>query len=77
MGKENIIVYLDSDFCCHVEPAEGRMEYETDFFSGREELIEYYRIIPAGYSWTNKNGDVFAGEMITPIKALPRTGEES
>jgi len=61
-------VYLDSDFRCHTENAEGLTSYETDFFDGREELIPLYRIVPEGCTWTRPmDGKVFSGEMITRI----------
>lgn len=61
-----ITVYLDADYRCHVDPAQGRTPYETDFFESREELIEKYRIVPAGESWTRLDGVLFTGEMIAP-----------
>jgi len=61
-------VYLDSDFKCHAEVAEGLTPYETDFFDGREELIPLYRIVPEGSIWTRPtDGMVFEGEMISLI----------
>ena len=42
---------------------------ETDFFNGKcDKFIEGYRFVPAGESWTRKDGKVFYGEMITPWK---------
>jgi len=62
-----VTVYLDSDFRCHAEPAEGLAPYATEFFVGCEDLISRYRIVPHGELWTRADGAVFYGEMIAPI----------
>lgn len=62
----SIKVYLDSDYHCHVAPFDGCIEYETDFFFGRENQIEKYMIVPLGRTWVGDNGTVFQGEMICP-----------
>ena len=67
---QTITVYIDADFVCHALPAKGRIPYETSFFSGREELIEEYRCVPEGMSWTDANGNIFYGEMITPYAPI-------
>ena len=62
-------IYLDKDFLCHASPASGLREAETDFFDGKcPEFIEGYRCIPAGESWTREDGEVFTGEMVTPVR---------
>ena len=66
-----MIIYIDSDFKCHVSAAEGRREIETGFFDGKcDEWIESYRFVPEGETWTREDGEVFKGEMITPWKDL-------
>lgn len=62
-----VTVYLDSDYRCHAEAADGLTPYATEFFVGCEDLIPRYRIVPHGESWTRADGAVFYGEMITPI----------
>lgn len=62
-----IFVYLDNNFQCFKEPAEGLIPYETNFFFGREELIPFYRIVPEHSYWIHPNGTIFYGEMIAPI----------
>ena len=58
-------VYLDFDFCCHLTNDGTMREVETDFFDGKcTTFIEGYRLIPAGESWTRRDGIVFHGEMI-------------
>ena len=74
--QETITVYLDSDFGCHTEYAEGLTGYETAFFVGREHDIERYRIVPAGQHWTRADGKVFYGEMIAPIGKLKQNNYE-
>ena len=62
-------IYIDSDFICHVENADGRREIETDFFDGKcNTFIEGYRYIPEGETWTRSDGEVFSGLMISPAK---------
>ena len=46
-------IYIDSEYMCHVS-ADG--------------IIEGYRFVPAGQSWTRSDGRVFHGEMIAPWK---------
>ena len=60
-------IYIDSDFRCHVTGDGTMTAVETAFFDGMcEELIEGYRFVPAGESWTRSDGVVFQGEMIAP-----------
>ena len=65
------IIYIDSDFRCHVANADGiYREVETDFFDGKcDTFIEGYRFVPSGESWTRSDGVVFHGEMIAPWKS--------
>ena len=64
-------IYIDSDYKCHVSAAEGRRAVETEFFNGKcPELIESYRFVPEGETWTREDGEVFKGEMVTPWKDL-------
>lgn len=61
-------IYIDSEYLCHVENAEGRLPIETDFFDGKcKSFIESYRYIPDGKSWTRKDGTVFRGIMVSPV----------
>lgn len=60
-------VYIDSEFLCHTEDAEGRTAVEADFFDGKcRTFIEGYRLIPFGETWTREDGEVFKGQMICP-----------
>lgn len=60
-------IYIDADFKCHTAPGEGLTEVETARFDGKcAAYIEGYRYVPAGQSWTRGDGEVFAGEMISP-----------
>lgn len=64
-------VYIDDDFKCHVAPSEGRVAVESDFFDKKcAALIECYRFVPEGATWTRKDGEVFSGEMIAPHKDI-------
>lgn len=60
-------IYIDNEFKCHVSPAEGLTPVETDFFDGKsEEYVKGYRFIPSGETWTREDGEIFAGEMVSP-----------
>lgn len=66
-----MIVYIDTDFKCYANPAENLTEVESDFFNGKcASLIECYRFIPEGSTWTREDGAVFSGEMISPYKDI-------
>lgn len=62
--------YIDSEFKCHTANPDGTFqEVETGFFEGKcVALIEGYRYVPQGESWTRSDGQVFTGEMIAPWK---------
>lgn len=62
-------IYIDADYKCYTESAEGRTAVETDFFDGKcKAYIEGYRFVPNGAEWTRSDGHVFRGEMVTPWK---------
>ena len=63
-------IYIDSDYKCHVSPADGLTAVETDAFEGKcKQYIEGYRFVPADETWTREDGEVFHGEMIAPWKS--------
>lgn len=59
-------IYIDSDFMCHLENAEGRTPIGTDVFDGIvDAAIPYYRYIPQGEEWADpKTGRVLHGLFI-------------
>lgn len=59
-------IYIDSDYMCHLENADGRTSIETDVFDGVvDATIPYYRFIPQGEEWTDpKKGRVIHGLFI-------------
>ena len=62
-------IYIDSDFKCHLTNDDTRTAIETDFFDGIcDVMVEGYRFVPAGQTWTRRDGVVFEGEMIAPWK---------
>lgn len=62
-----MIIYLDSEFKCHVTNDGAMMEIQTDYFDGKcDAYIEGYRFIPYGCTWTRKDGVECTGEMIVP-----------
>ena len=63
------VIYIDSDFKCHVTDDGTMTAVETDYFDGKcDAYIEGYRFVPSGESWTRSDGVVFNGEMVTPWK---------
>ena len=64
-----MLIYLDSDYKCHAEHADGLTAVETNVFDGKcKAFVEGYRFVPAGSVWTRTDGETFAGEMTTPWK---------
>lgn len=63
------IIYIDSEFKCHVDNDGTMIAVETDYFDGKcDAYIEGYRFVLEGESWTRPDGEVFYGEMIAPWK---------
>lgn len=64
-----MIIYLDSDFKCHIRNDGTLIAVETAAFDGKcDAYIEGYRFVPGGKTWIREDGAVFAGEMIAPWK---------
>lgn len=62
-----MIVYIDSNYKCHVSQGEGMTAVDTEFFDGKcRQFIEGYRFVPAGETWIREDGQAFAGGMIAP-----------
>ena len=62
-----MVVYLDSNFCCHVINDGTMREIETDYFKNQcQTYIEGYRLIPYGESWISPSGITYEGLMISP-----------
>jgi hypothetical protein len=63
------MIYIDSEFKCHVADDGTRKTVETDFFDGKCDLfVEGYLFVPLDENWTRDDGEVFEGEMVTPWK---------
>ena len=64
-----MIVFIDSEFRCHVTNDDTMTYVDTEFFDGKcDTFIEGHRFVPSGESWTREDGKVFFGEMIAPWK---------
>lgn len=64
-----MMIYIDSEFKCHVSDDGTMTAVKTDAFDGKcDTYIEGYRFIPIGQTWTRTDGVVFTGEMIAPWK---------
>lgn len=65
------MIYVDSDFKCHISDDGTMTALETNFFDDKcDVFVEGYRFIPKGELWTRSDGEVFRGEMIAPWKNL-------
>lgn len=68
-----MIIYLNSDFICHLTNDGTMTEVETDVFNGKADAyIEGYRYVPEGETWTRADGVQFHGLMIAPAKNYDR-----
>lgn len=64
-----MIIYVDSDYKCHLNNDGSMIEVESEFFNDKaQEFIEGYRCVPHGEKWTRADGKIFEGEMISPWK---------
>lgn len=62
-------IYIDNDYKCHLSDDGTRRAFELPFFDSKcAEFVEGYRYVPSGETWTRADGQVFAGEMISPCK---------
>lgn len=60
-------IYIDNEFKCYTTPGKGLTIAETGFFDDKApDVVEGYRYIPAGQTWTRSDGVEFQGEMIAP-----------
>ena len=60
-------IYIDSEFRCHTAPAENLREFDVPYFDDKcDTLIEGYRYVPPGETWTRSDGVEFEGEMVAP-----------
>lgn len=63
------MIYLDSDYKCHLVNDGTMTSVSTDAFDGKcDVFVEGYRFVPSGSSWTREDGVVFEGEMVSPWK---------
>jgi hypothetical protein len=63
------IIYIDSEFKCHVSNDGTMTAIETEIFDDKcDTFIEGYRFVPAGSTWVRSDGVQFTGEMAAPWK---------
>ena len=68
-----MIIYVDptNGYKVSAAPALGRIAAEDTFFDNKcPNLIESYRYVPAGATWTRQDGVEFAGPMIAPWRDI-------
>ena len=62
-----MIVYIDNNYKCYIEPAEGLRAFEVPELDSKcPAYITGTRYVPAGETWTRSDGEIFKGEMIAP-----------
>lgn len=62
-----MIIYLDSDYRCHLSNDGTMIAVETDVFDGQpKEYIEGYRYVPEGKTWIRPDDVQFSGLMVAP-----------
>ena len=68
-----MIIYLDSDFVCHLTNDGTMRSVETDAFDGKAKAyIEGYRYVPEGETWIRSDGMQFRGILVSPAKDYNR-----
>ena len=68
-----MIIYLDSEYICHLINDGTMTEIETEAFDGKADAyIEGFRYVPMGETWTRADGEQFQGLMIAPAKNFDR-----
>ena len=69
-------IYIDNDYKCHLSDDGTRRAFDVPFFDGKcAEFVEGYRFVPSEETWTRKEGQVFAGEMIAPWRNYSEISE--
>lgn len=64
-------IYVDRDYKVRIVPIQDYAEYEESFFDNKcANLIESYRYVPAGETWTREDGEEFEGQMISPWRDI-------
>ena len=70
-------IYIDTEFKCHITNSGSMTSIEDTFFNNKcPNLIESYRFIPAGQTWTREDGAEFTGEMIAPWRDIHQYDDE-
>ena len=65
-----MIIFIDSNYCCHVTNDGSMRSIETDFFKDKcQTFIEGYRFVPAGEIWVREDGHIFRYGTICPIES--------
>ena len=62
-------IYIDSDYKCHLNNDGTMTAVETNAFDGMcDTMVEGYRFVPEGEVWIREDGEVFVGDMVSPLK---------
>lgn len=73
-------IFIDLEYMCHLENADGRTEVQTDVFDGVVDgAIPYYRYVPQGEEYTDNKGRVLHGLFIqaTDSEAINRISQQA
>lgn len=69
-------IYIDNDFKCHTTNNGLMTSIEDTFFNNKcSNLIESYRYVPAGATWTREDGKQFTS-MIAPWRDIHQYDDE-
>ena len=70
-------IYIDADCKVYTTPAETRRAFEDVAFDDKcTNLIESYRYVPIGETWTREDGEEFEGQMIAPWRDIRQYDDE-
>jgi len=70
-------IYIDSNRKVYTTQADDRAAFEDSFFDNKcTNLVESYRYVPAGETWTREDGEEFAGLMIAPWRDIRQYDDE-
>ena len=62
-----MLIWINDEYKCSVNPREGFREVETNIFDGKcREFIEGCRYVPPGDEWEREDGLTFVGPMQSP-----------
>lgn len=72
-----MIVYIDTDYKCHVQNDGTMREVNSPLFDGLcAAMVEGSRYVPFGETWVREDGEEFHGEMVSVWKPIAELEQE-